>query len=98
MEGKVRAALQLLSESSGDVLPLDMVVKDDNETVHDVLLKKHPSRQPPKAGALVTPDLPPSEPHPVLFDGIDGQLIHETVIKISVLPTLVGTGRARPVL
>ena len=83
MEGKVRAALRLLSESSGDVLPLDMVVNpDDNETVHDILLKKHPSRQPPKAGALVTPDLPSSEPHPVLFDGIDGQLIHKTVLKM----------------
>ena len=28
------------------------------------------------------PDLPPSESHPVLFDGIDGQLIHETVLKM----------------
>ena len=49
MKGKVRAALRILTDSNGSgILPLDKVVdKDTLETVRDVLLKKHPPKQPP---------------------------------------------------
>ena len=52
MEGKVRAALRIVTDSNGNgTLPLDKVVDPESETmetVHDILLKKHPPKQPPK--------------------------------------------------
>ena len=86
MEGKVRAALRMITDSNGTgTLPLDKVVDPDNnnvETVRDVLLKKHPPKQPPRLSSLIESDLPPPEPHPVMFEVIDGQLIHSTVLKM----------------
>ena len=84
MKGKVRAALRILSDSNGSgILPLDKVVdKDTLETVRDVLLKKHPPKQPPRLSSLIEPDSPPPEPHPVMFEVIDGKLIRSTVLKM----------------
>ena len=86
MEGKVRAALQFLTGSNGSgTVPLDKVVHPESDTkitVRDVLLNKHPPRQQPSLSSLNEPDSPPLEPHPVLFEAIDGQLISNTVLKI----------------
>ena len=52
------------------------------ETVRDILMKKHPPKQPPTLSSLIEPDSPPPEPHPVMFEVIDGQLIRSTVLKM----------------
>ena len=56
------------SNDSG-TLPMGKVIdpeSDTLETVHVVLLKKHPSKQPPRLSSLIEPDSPPPEPHPVM--------------------------------
>ena len=86
MEGKVRAALRIVTGSyGGGSLPLDQVAdpeSDNSETVRDVLLKKHPPKQPPSVSSLLEPESQPPEPHPVMFEVIDGQLIRNTVLKM----------------
>ena len=84
MEGKVRAALRLISKSSSnDVLHLDSYSDPDNltETVRETLLKKHPNQQPYKRSSIVTPTTPTNEPHPIFFDMIDGHLIRSTALR-----------------
>ena len=64
MEENVRATLRLISEDhSNGLLHLDSCVESDiptttPETVHDVILRKHPPRQLPKPSAIITPDAP----------------------------------------
>ena len=86
MEGKVCAALRIVTDSNcGGLLPLDKVIDVENnnvETVRGVLLKKHPHKQPPRPSSLIEPDSPPPEPHPVMFEVIDGQLIRSTMLKM----------------
>ena len=86
MEGKVRAALRVVTANNGNgTLPLDKVVdpeKNTSETVRDVLLKKHPPKQLPRLSSLIESDLPPPEPHPIFFESIDGQLIRSTVLRM----------------
>ena len=83
MEGRVRAALRLISEdNSNGLLHLDSCVNSDSsETVRDILYKKHPLRKPLKQSAIITSEVPPDEPHPILFDRLDGQLIHSTALR-----------------
>ena len=52
------------------------------ETVREILLRKHPPKQSPKQSSIITPDAPIVEPHPVLFDKIDGLLIRNTVLRM----------------
>ena len=79
MEGKVRAALRIVTGSyGGGSLPLDQVADPES----DNLLKKHPPKQPPSVSSLLEPESQPPEPHPVMFDVIDGQLIRNTVLKM----------------
>ena len=87
MERKVRAALRIVTGSCGSgSLPLDEVVDPNNdsaETVREALLKKHPPRQPPNVSSLLEPFLIfNTEPHPVMFEAINGELIHNTVLKM----------------
>ena len=86
MEGKVRAALRIVTDSNGDgTLPLDKIIDPESETmetVRDVLLKKHPPKLPHKQSSLVELDSPLPEPHPIIFEVIDAQLICNTVLKI----------------
>ena len=49
------------------------------QTVRDILLKKHPIKQPPKHSTTIKSDVPLVEPHPVLFQG---QLIHDTILRM----------------
>ena len=88
MEGKVRAALRLITEDSNcGPLRLDSQTAPDSsdatpETVRGVLQKKHPPPQPLKHSSLMTADVPITEPHSVLFDKIDGQLIRSTALRM----------------
>ena len=88
MEGRVRAALRLIAEdSNGGPLQLDSQIGSDGlnitpETVREMLLRKHPPKQSPKQSSIITPDAPIVEPHPVLFDKIDGLLIRNTVLRM----------------
>ena len=50
------------------------------KTVRQVLLEKHPPNIPPVQSAILNGDCN-MEPHPVIFDGIDGELIQNTAIK-----------------
>ena len=72
LEGKVRAALQLVTEQErGGLLPLDSVVSSHcstSKTVCDVLREKHPSAQPPSPSAIYDFSEPIIEPHPVQFE------------------------------
>ena len=88
MEGKVRAALKLIAEDNGGgPLRLDSLIEttDSNitpETVREVLMKKHPPKQALKPSTISTSDVPTTEPHYILFDKIDGQLIRSTALRM----------------
>ena len=59
MEGKVRAALRLITDvSSSGPLNLDRLIESDTdgpESVRDILAKKHPPKQKPN---LISQDMP----------------------------------------
>ena len=86
MEGRVRAALRLLADQdTAGPLPLDKLVDPVNnphKTVRDVLLEKHPIGQPLNPSALLAPDPPMEEPHPVIFDQLTGPLIRVTALRM----------------
>ena len=87
MEGKMRAALHLLShDNNNGPLPLDSQVEENGtpKTVREILQAKHPPQQPAKPTSLVDPDTqqqPTAEPHPILFEKIDGQLIRSMALR-----------------
>ena len=49
-------------------------------TVREVLKEKHPQRRQPKSSAIITAQA--TEPHPILYDKIDGHLIHSIALKM----------------
>ena len=83
LERNARAALRIVTETnSGGTLQLDRVTDPESshpKTVRDALLKKHPPKQPP---TLINPNKPPTEPHAVIFEAKDGQIIRNTVLKM----------------
>ena len=85
MEGKVRAALRLIAdENTGQPLRLNSIIDPNipSESVRDILLKKHPPKQPLKEETMVNPNTPATDPHPIIFERIDGQLIRNTVLRM----------------
>ena len=54
---------------------------NSTETVREALLKKHPPGKPRTQSAIVTMENTIDEPHPVLFDRIDGDVIQSTALK-----------------
>ena len=73
--GNVKSALRLLSNGGkGKVLSLD---PSSTSTVRDVLLSKHPPPGPicPDSVLLRETPSPTHDPHPIVFDSIDGDLI-----------------------
>ena len=86
MEGKVRAAIRLISEESkGGLLNLNTQLQTDSastDSVRNILLKKHPPRNKAKLSSIITPDNPPPEPHPIIFKKIDGELIRSTALRM----------------
>ena len=85
-EGKVRAALRLLTnQSTGGVLPLDKTIPLDSGhtvTVREVLQVKHPPGQPLITSAVVEPDPDLHELHPVFIEKLDGALIRQIALKM----------------
>ena len=79
MGGKVKAALHMITnQEKGGVLPLKSAVSTDDKatkTVHDVLLEKHPPSKSPVSSAICDSNHSILDPHPVLFDQIDGPFI-----------------------
>ena len=87
MVGKVKAALQLISDhEKGNVVRLDSLVSTTADTsakpVHDILLEKHPPAKSLVPSAVCEPDNAIPEPHPVHFNQIDGPLIHKVALKM----------------
>ena len=80
MEGKVRAALCLITkQEGGNPMAIDQPVNTDmNGTtlmVFDVLKLKHPEGKPVKVSAIDRSAGHTEEPHPVIFERITGPLI-----------------------
>lgn len=86
MKGKVQATLRIVAGSCGSgSLPLNEIAdpnNDSTEMVREILLKKHPPRQPPNDSSLLEPDFQRIQPPPVMFDAIDGELIHSDSLKM----------------
>ncbi len=83
MEGKVKSALRFISDiSKGGVLSLDQTVPDNGPLkVRDVLRSKHPSAKPIQENSLLYGPIDSIDP--VIFDAIDGSLIHTAALRIS---------------
>ena len=88
IEGKVRAALRLIQEDgSSGPLGLDSQLESNNptassETVREALQKKHPPPQQLQQTSIITPEEETTEPDPILFERIDGQLICNTALRM----------------
>lgn len=74
MEGRIRAALNILSDNSDTgILCLDDIADDaSGKTVRDVLEDKHPNPRPAHPDALLT-DVGNDSFHPAIFDNIMGE-------------------------
>ncbi len=87
MEGKVRAATRLITQtgSTGPLL-LDSLANDKDptstKTVREVLVEKHPSKQPPNKASIANPDNPVDNPHPIIFYEINGTLIRNIILRM----------------
>ena len=81
-QGNIKAAIRLITEHGGaGCLPLGST-QPDGRTVKDHLLEKHPPGTPASPSAMS--EHPPAvEPHPVVFDRIDGPMIRSTVQRMS---------------
>ena len=78
--GKIKAVMQFLMEQShGSFLQLCTPV--GGSSVLDELIKKHPDPSPVIPTCLVSSDAPVlGSCHPVIFDCLDGDLIHYTAV------------------
>ena len=85
LEGKTHAAIQLLSDGGkGGFLSLDSVANKSSpseDSVRDVLKKKHPIGQPASSDAVIQGSPPVS--HRVVFDSLDADLIRSTALHTS---------------
>ena len=80
--GNVKAAIRLITEQGGSGSLSLSSVQPDGRTVKEHLLAKHPP------GILASPqsisDEPPvSEPHPIIFEQIDGAFIRSTALQMN---------------
>ena len=87
MEGKVKAALRLISDQErGSVLLLDSLVSatvdTPAKTICDIFLEKHLPSKPLVPSAVCEPSNATSEPHPIQFNQIDGPFIHKVALKM----------------
>ena len=83
-EGKTSAAIKLLTgHKRGGLLKLTDTADPSNPSVlvHDVLRDKHPPAQPLWQDFLVTADPESSPFHLVLFDALNGALIHSAALR-----------------
>lgn len=88
MEGKLKAASHLIGDNAKNfplALNSDVFVVGAESSVRDVLLGKHPQSHLPVTiylSVLVCPSTTSFAPpfHSVLFDRLDGSLIHRTIL------------------
>ena len=81
LEGKIGPALKLLSdECNGNALSLDSHVTSDT-TGRESLKEKHPKKKPLNPMTVIRPEDCPNDHHPVIFESLNGQLIHRTALK-----------------
>ena len=84
MQGKVKAALRVLSNnSSGGILPLEKQMDGTESTVFDILREKHPAAQDINPEAVVPESaFDQSRPrHPVQFDRLNGNMIRTAALQ-----------------
>ena len=78
--GKIKAALRLIAnfeDSGGGVLLLNAMI-DGEESVQDVLKRKHPTGGTLQPDILLASENPAdAQVHPVLFERIDGDLMEK---------------------
>ena len=83
--GKCKAALDLLSNSSSRGLihlnnPVD-ASNPDSPSVKQILISKHPEGQPAYSSCIIP--LEPEDPHPIIFDALNGDAIHSAALKVN---------------
>ena len=82
IEGKVRAALQLLTKATGSgLLRLDDVVEESGKTARDILKDKHPHPEPLHTNVLLSTDIVDNDFHPVLFNSIATEAIRKSALR-----------------
>ena len=83
MKGRVRAALQLLTnETRSGLLSLEEVVSDGSgRTVRDVLEDKHPDPELVHADTILNEQMTSVNFHPVLFDNINAEVIRNSALR-----------------
>ena len=80
-QGKVRAALRLLSHTThAGVLSLNQEI--NGKKVRDTLKDKHPPAQPAHSNTLLPESARTQEHHPILFDSINGHLIRSVCLRV----------------
>ena len=84
LRGDVKAAIALLgsNDHTGAPMSLDMPLASENpsQTVCDELLEKHPKSQPAHSAALQSLDGFNDQFCPVIFEALDGALIHTAAL------------------
>ena len=85
-EGKVKQALRLLAGKGGWTLNLDSHgpasgTCNEAKTVREILFEKHPKGQPIMSSTVIVDNVPSQGPHPILYERIDGPLIHSIALK-----------------
>ena len=80
MEGRVRAALKLLSDDSHTgLLSLDQIIDTSGKTVRDILKDKHPDPEPVHPKILLE-DAGDDSFHPAIFDNITVESIRTAAL------------------
>ena len=82
MEGKVRAALRLLTKQmESGPLCLDEVTEDGSgKTVRETLEEKHPEANPVQPEAILNENLTSEDFHPIIFDSITAEVIRNSAL------------------
>ena len=84
LEGKCKAAINLLTESTrGGCLKLDTVIPSEHSKqfiVLDALLEKHPANQAASPDIILMNSSTPPTPHPIIFDSIDASTIRAAAL------------------
>ena len=83
--GKCKAALDLISNTqTGGIFHLNDPVNSDDPTsptVREVLISKHPPAQPVYSKCIL--DDEPQNPHPIIFESLDGNAIRSAALKVT---------------
>ena len=78
----VKASIRLITEQAGSGSLSLSSIQPDRRTVKDHLLAKHPPGVPASPHSI-SDEPPVSEPHPIIFEQIDGPFIRSTVLQMN---------------